>query len=41
MVAKFGPAAVWRAGLDQLGYPITWEPSTLEILTTKKAIENG
>lgn len=41
MVAKFGPARVWLAGLDQLGYPITWGPSLPEILTTKKALENG
>ena len=39
LVTRFGPAAVWQAGLDLLGYPPNWITGGVDFLNLKDALE--
>lgn len=39
LIQRFGAEEVWQAGLDVLGWPIAWQPSTGDLLRVKERLE--
>lgn len=40
LIEQYGADRVWRIGLNVLGYPVSWEPNGLELLTLAKELKN-
>lgn len=38
---QYGPAAVWFAGEEILGWPPTWQPSLRDVLLIQEYLEKG
>jgi hypothetical protein len=39
LVDRFGHHKVWSVGLKVLGFPPTWEPSLVEVLSLSKELQ--
>ena len=41
LAEKYGPAPVWFAGIEALGWPPTWQPSLRDVLRISEYLEKG
>lgn len=41
LVERFGNEAVWHKGIEVLGHPPSWTPSTSDVLKLQEALEKG
>lgn len=41
LMERFGGYRVWNVGIEVLGFPPTWNPSTREILLLQETLEKG
>ncbi len=39
LAQRFGGSAVWKAGIEVLGFPPTWQPSTSDVLKIQEYLE--